>query len=182
MNLNQLALKLDELAAQAAQLDRRRGEQVRGLFDERLFHCQSQLLMPCVDETRATFNTLKREQECGRLTAMRAEYLTERLLAQISAIQRELATVPLRNKVKHIGAVTQKPINVLYQELAQHSEWARRLQQMVWEQQQALNSASALERAERQKTLLATEQRLIRCKAALDKIENQITYRERHSS
>lgn len=122
-----------------------------------------------------------REQNEGKLTALRAEYLTERLVAQIGAIQREISTTKIRkNEIKH-SSYFRKPINVLYQELAQHQEWARRLREMVLEKERAVESAPSFMRADAQKVLLATEQRLARCEAALLKLENQITHREKTS-
>ncbi|MGR5235376.1 primosomal replication protein [Vibrio alfacsensis] len=180
MNINQLSENLEQMAKQAALLDRQRGEHHVPLFDERLFHCRSRLLVPCVKEANATLDAIIREQNAEKLTALRAEYLTERLVAQIAAIQREISTTKIRkNEIKH-SSHFRKPINVLYQELAQHQEWARRLKEMVLEKQHALDTAPSFMRSEAQKVLLATEQRLERCQAALLKLENQITYREKH--
>jgi primosomal replication protein N'' len=68
----------------------------------------------------------------------------------------------------------------LYQELAQHQEWARRLRDLVSQKQQELNRAPAFNKSQAQKVLLATEQRLERCQAAIFKLENQITHREKN--
>ncbi|WP_423839681.1 primosomal replication protein [Vibrio mytili] len=180
MNIEQLSQNLDHMAKQAAVLDRQRGEHHVPLFDERLFSCRSRLLTPCVKEAKATLATILREQAENMLTSQRAEYLTERLVAQISAMQREISTTKIRkNEIKH-SSHFRKPINALYQELAQHQEWARRLREMVLDKERALASATSFQRAEAQKVLLATEQRLARCEAALLKLENQITYREKH--
>ncbi|BCN24627.1 primosomal replication protein [Vibrio alfacsensis] len=180
MNIKQLSDNLEHMSKQAAMLDRQRGEHHVSLFDERLFHCRSRLLVPCVKEASATLDAIIREQKENKLTALRAEYLTERLVAQISAIQREISTTKIRKgEIKH-SSHFRKPINVLYQELAQHQEWARRLREMVLDKQRSLDSSPSFARAEAQKVLLATEQRLARCEAALLKLENQITYREKH--
>ncbi len=180
MNIEQLTLHVEQMAKQAAILDRQRGEHHVALFDERLFICRSRLLTPCVKEAKATLDAITREQYEGKLTALRAEYLTERLVAQIAAIQREISTTTIRkNEIKH-SSHFRKPINVLYQELAQHQEWARRLREMVLEKEQAVSSSPSIQRAEAQQALLATEQRLKRCEAALLKLENQIMYREKH--
>ena len=180
MNIEQLSQHLEQMSKQAAILDRQRGEHHVPLFDERLFSCRSRLLTPCVKEAKATLATITREQRENMLTAQRAEYLTERLVAQISAMQREISTTKIRkNEIKH-SSHFRKPINVLYQELAQHQEWARRLREMVFEKEQAVAHSPSFNRAEAQKALLATEQRLARCEAALLKLENQITYREKH--
>ncbi|WP_194435332.1 primosomal replication protein [Vibrio fluminensis] len=178
--LKQLISTLDQLARQAADLDRSRGEHHQALFDERLFHGSARLLVPCVKEAQATLETLIREQDNGKLTALRAEYLSERLLAQVSAIQRELATRAIRKKEPKHHSHFQKPINVLYQELAQHQDWERRLMEMVRDKQLALNSAPPFAQQQAQQALLTTEQRLERCRVAKVKLEKQITYRERN--
>ncbi|WP_162046642.1 primosomal replication protein [Vibrio taketomensis] len=178
--LKQLISTLDQLAIQAADIDRSRGEQPQALFDDRLFHGSAKLLVPCVKETKSTLETLIREQETGKLTTLRAEYLSERLFAQMSAIQRELATQAIRKKAPQHHSFYQKPINVIYQELAQHQDWERRLMEMVIDKQNALNSAPPFAQQQAQQALLVTEQRLERCRAAKIKLENQITYRERN--
>ncbi|CAH1540826.1 Primosomal replication protein N prime prime [Vibrio rotiferianus] len=180
MNIKQLSESLEQMSNQAAALDRQRGEHHVPLFDERLFHCRSRLLVPCVKEATATLDSIVREQKEKKLTALRAEYLTERLVAQITAIQREISTTKIRKgEIKH-SSHFRKPINVLYQELAQHQEWARRLREMVLEKERTVEIAPSFARAEAQKVLLATEQRLQRCEAALLKLENQITHREKN--
>ena len=180
MNLKQLAQSLEGISKQAAILDRQRGEHHVPLFDERLFSCRSRLLVPCVKETCATLDSIMREKEQNKLTLLRADYLTERLVAQISAIQREISTTRLRKgEIKH-SSHFRKPINVLYQELAQHQEWARRLRQLVIEKQIAASASTGFNKTEAQNVLLATEKRLERCEAALLKLENQITYREKN--
>lgn len=178
--ISQLKSTLEELAVQAANLDRQRGEHHLALFDERLFQCKAKLLVPCVKETQSTLQSIVREDEAGKLTTIRAEYLTERLLAQVSAIQRELATTKIRkNEPKH-KSYFQKPINELYQHLSQHQDWERRLMEMVRDKELALQYAPPFQQQAAQQDLLTTEQRLKRCQEAKLKIEKQITYRERN--
>lgn len=178
--INQLKSTLEELAVQAASLDRQRGEHHLALFDERLFQCKAKLLVPCVKETQSTLQSIVREEEADKLTAIRAEYLTERLFAQVSAIQRELATTKIRkNEPKH-KSYFQKPINELYQHLSQHQDWERRLMEMVRDKELALQYAPPFQQQAAQQDLLTTEQRLKRCQEAKLKIEKQITYRERN--
>ncbi|MGC9461625.1 primosomal replication protein [Vibrio genomosp. F10] len=171
---------LEQLAHQAAQLDRSRGEHHKPLFDERLFHCHGRLLVPCVSETQSTFKTIIREEQAKKLTADRAEFLSERLLAQISAIQRELSTQGIRKSEPKHSSYYRKPINALYQELAQHQEWEIRLRDMVIEKQLELSQAPSFHQQQAQQSLLATEQRLQRCQEAKLKIEKQITFREKN--
>ncbi|MCW8334820.1 primosomal replication protein [Vibrio sp. SCSIO 43135] len=178
--LSQLKPILAQLAVDAANLDRARGEHHQPLFDERLFHAHCKLLVPCVKEAQSTFDTILREEQANKLTQQRAEFLSERLLAQISAIQRELSTQSIRkNEPKH-SSYYRKPINALYQELAQHQEWETRLKDMVREKEFAVSQASSFQQQQAQQALIATEQRLKRCQEAKLKIENQITYREKN--
>ncbi len=169
-----------ELKTSAAQIDRVRGENYRPLFDDVLFHCHGKLLTPCVTEAESTLNSILREQKAGKLTQPRAEYLTERLLAQIGAIQREMSTQSIRrNEPKHYSH-TRKPISDLYQDLAQHQDWERRLQILVQDKEAAVNGTFGAEKSHAQQALLTAEQRLKRCQEAKAKIEKQITYREKH--
>ncbi|MFB9134430.1 primosomal replication protein [Vibrio olivae] len=177
---SQLKKTLEQLDIQAAALDRQRGEHHLPLFDERLFRGQARLLTPCVQEARSTYDSILRESQNNLLTAERAEFLTERLVAQIGAIQRELATTSIRKSEPKHSSYYRKPINKLYQELAQHQEWERRLKDMVMEKEYLLSHSSLGQQQEAQQVLLATEQRLKRCQAAKLKLENQITYRERN--
>ena len=179
-HFSQLKSLIEELKQQAASVDRTRGEHHQALFDERLFHCKAHLLIPCVMEAKATFDSIVREQESQRLTSQRAQYLTDRLLAQIAAIQREISTVSIRKSEPKHRSYYRKPINALYQELAQHQEWERRLMEMVRDKELALQYAPPFQQQSAQQALMATEQRLQRCQEAKLKIEKQITYRERN--
>ncbi|WP_070963019.1 primosomal replication protein PriC [Vibrio sonorensis] len=180
MNLEALSQTIDKLSEDAAHLDRQRGEHHQPLFDQQLFHCKAKLIVPCVSELRSTYHSIVREKESGKLTSLRAEFLTERLLAQLTAIQRELATVTIRKKEPKHYTHFRKPINELYQELAQHQEWERRLKDMVKEKEFALSSAPPFQQANAQKALIATEQRLKRCQQAKLNIEKKITFREKN--
>lgn len=180
VELSKISRLLEDLSSQAATVDRQRGEHHLPLFDEQLFKSRSRLLVPCIQEAQGVTDSIAREQESGRLTQARAEYLTDRLISQIAAIQRELSTVRIRSKEPKHSSYFRKPINVLYQELAQHQDWERRLHEMVLDKQRALTSAPAFYKQQAQQALLTAEQRLERCRAAKLKIENQITYREKH--
>ncbi|WP_153447329.1 primosomal replication protein [Vibrio algicola] len=178
---NDIASKLDQMSIQAASRDRQKGEHHQALFDEHLFRCRARLLVPCVAETRATYDTIIREQSAKRLTALRAEHLTQLLLSQLGAIQRELATQKIRNtEIKH-SSHYRKPISELYQNLAQHQEWETRLQDLVRQKTAALNHTGQHNQTQAQQDLMTAEQRLARCKEAKLKIERQITYREKHN-
>lgn len=176
----QLTATLEQLAQQAYELDKQRGDNYKPLFDERLFPCKSKRLFPCVEETQITLESILREEKTGQLDSSRAEYLTDKLVAQISAIQREIATTGIRRAEPKHHRYMQSPLNELQQHLAQHCEWERRLIEMVKEKQRKLHSLPPFQRVEAEQDLLTTEQRLKRCQEAKRKIENKITYRERY--
>jgi len=179
-DFSKLNILLEQLKNSAAQIDRTRGEHHLPLFDDTLFHCHGKLLTPCVTEAQSTLESILREQKANKLTQARAEYLTERLLAQISAIQREISTQSIRsNEPKH-SSYYRKPISDLYQDLAQHQDWERRLRILVSDKENALHNAPGFHQQGAQQALLVAEQRLKRCQEAKTKIEKQITYREKH--
>ncbi len=180
MNFTDVEQRLEQFALQAAEVDRIRGEHHQALFDEHLFSRKSRLLVPYVKEAKSTLQTLISERNANRLTDLRAAYLAERLVSQIEALQRELSTVSIRkNELKHKHHF-RRPINEIYQDLAQHKEWERRLMEMVLDKTRILDASSSFDQQEAQKHLLATEQRLKRCQEAIIKLENQITYREKN--
>ncbi|SON49058.1 primosomal replication protein [Vibrio tapetis] len=167
---------LNDLDLQAKKLDAQRGEHHKPLFDEQLFHGGSTLLSPCIDEARATFEALNKEN----LTKTRASFLAEHMVAQIAAITRELSTVSIRsNEIKH-SSYYRKPINQLYQELSQHNEWERRLKLQVHNKQAEMEQAPAYLQRQIQNVLMTAEQRLARCQQAKVSLENRIHYRERN--
>ncbi|CAH0540624.1 primosomal replication protein [Vibrio marisflavi] len=177
--LSQIEHTLESLNKQATQVDRTRGEHHQALFDERLFHGKARLLVPCVEEAQATLSSLTREQQTEKLTRQHAEFLTQRLVAQIEAIQRELSTLSIRKKEPKHRHYFRKSIHRLYQDLAQHQEWERRLKEMVRAQELAVSQASFSQQAQAQQTLIKTEQRLKRCQDSKLKLEKQITFREK---
>ncbi|SHF71387.1 primosomal replication protein PriC [Vibrio gazogenes] len=180
IDLSRLHDLIFSLEQQAIKLDEQRGEQHNPLFDPQLFRCKSLLLVPCITELKNTYHEIVQSQEHQRLTTTQATYLTERLLNQLNAIQRELATAELRKKESH-GLPRQTSISSLYQELAQHQDWERRLQEMIFEEEQRLETKSMglTEKTSCQQAILTLEQRLIRCQQSRQRIENKITARER---
>ncbi len=180
MKLEQLVTVFDQLVKESHDIDQKRGKHHTALFDERLFQCKAVLLEPCAIEAQTTLSSILREQKEGTLSSPRAQYLTERLVAQAAAIQREIATTRIRsNEPKH-PRYTQKPLNDLYQSLAQHQEWEQRLMEMVQAKENVLLNTPPLQRQRAQNELIATEMRLKRCKESKLKIEKQINYRERN--
>jgi primosomal replication protein N'' len=179
-NFSQLQVHVEQMSHQAEILDKKRGEHHLPLFDERLFRCKSHLLTPCVNELSETLATLVLEHKSGRLTDLRAQYLSEKLGNQFTAVQRELSTAGLRKDEPKHYYHKRKSINTLYQELAQHQDWERRLQVMLSDKKHEIANASFHNSASLQQAAIALEQRLERCQASKVKLENSILYRERH--
>ncbi len=175
MQFNQIKQKLDALLFQAEQLDKKRGESRKPLFDIRLFSCLSHLLSPCVKEAKKTWETVEKEQKQGRLTEAHASHLCEKLINQVSAIQRELATVAIRSKEKRFSFKPSLSKEQLHQKLIQHQEWEKQLKNMVLiAEKNFIQCQKITDRHVLQQHLLATEQRLIRCQKAKSQIEKQI--------
>ena len=169
-----------QLAEQVATIDSQRGEAQRPLFDEQLFHCRSKLLGPCVEEIQEEIVALRREHIQGTLAPSRTQHVCERIIAQIQAVQREIATQHIRKSEPQRIRHWQKPIYELKQDLAQHQEWARRLAAMQRNKERALlHCHSADEQQALQNEAATLAERLRRCRLALAKIEKQISTRER---
>ncbi|AJR07892.1 prepilin peptidase [Photobacterium gaetbulicola] len=169
-----------QLADEAANTDSKRGEAQRPLFDEQLFHCRSKLLVPCVEEIREEILALSREHSQGKLNPSRTQHICERIVSQIQAVQRELATQQIRKNEPQRTRSRRKPIYELKQDLAQHQVWAKRLANMQRHKERALSQCrSADEQQVLQNEAATLAERLRRCKIALAKIEKQISMRER---
>ncbi|WED25586.1 primosomal replication protein [Vibrio sp. DW001] len=166
---------LDDLANTAKKLDVQRGVQPRALFDDKLFRCRSRLLSPCVQEALATFKTILGKNESyingeKALTPRQAEYLTEQLLDQISAISREIST-----NLRPGNASTQRlSLKRLQQNLIQHQEWEHRLRTLVDEKQNIVNTAATEDKHAADVVFNTARDRLIRCQHSREEIEEQI--------
>ncbi|MCG9596810.1 primosomal replication protein [Vibrio sp. Isolate25] len=177
---SRLSSLLEHLEREAAQLDSTRGEHYGPLFDQKLFRCQSKQLAPYVDETRETLDKILMEQSSRSLTPEQAEFLSERLLCQVSAIKRELATQSLRINEPRDKSFNQQSLNDLYQNLAQHQEWELRLKDLVQSKEIEHKHADARSKSLAAQTLQSARRRLQRCQQAKVKIEKQIIYKERN--
>ncbi|MBY3787195.1 primosomal replication protein [Photobacterium carnosum] len=180
IDLSRLKTLIEQLQHQAEEADRLRGEAQRPLFDQQLFRHRSKLLAPCVTEIAQELATLQKEQQAGRLLPERTQHLCEKLIAQINAIQRELATQHIRKNEPKQAAKWQRSINDVYQDLNKHKDWERRLKLMLREKESLLSRCSSqFEQQQSQKEILALEGRISRCQAALITLENEINRRER---
>ncbi|MCA2015921.1 primosomal replication protein [Vibrio tritonius] len=179
-NLSQLRHGLNQLAADATRFDEKRGKDVKPLFDKALFRNDTRHAVSCVKEAQATLESLIVGQRNATLTKESAEYLTERLLLQINALYRTLASVPAKIDQQEVANTNQhKTLDDLYRDKIQHQEWLRRLNQLVADKQVALEQSDYLTRSPAQEALNVAEQRLQRCQIALANIEQLITQKEK---
>ncbi|MDC0612560.1 primosomal replication protein [Vibrio sp.] len=177
--LIELANHIDTLKSQAKHLDEQKGEHVSERFDRTLFKCNSRLLLPCVNELKQTLAELQHVvTQRGSQYESSVRYLSDRLINQMGAIQRELATLNLRQYEPKFQSKDYS-LNGLYQQLAQHQDWERRLQLMLIDKQELLVESKSDKRQLIQQQILNVEQRLSRCQQSKNKIENQIAKRER---
>ncbi|NOH62972.1 primosomal replication protein [Vibrio sp. RE88] len=176
----QLSSLLEQLEQEATLLDNQRGEHHQALFDQNLFRCQSKLLTPYAYEAHETLDKILCEQSAATLSAEQAEFLSEKLLCQISAIKRELATTVLRQSEPTGKSFSQRNLNELYQSLAQHQQWEQRLKALVKSKEQEHKLATPRDKSLAAQTLQSAQRRLQRCQHAKIKIEKQISYKERN--
>ncbi|KOC89952.1 primosomal replication protein PriC [Winslowiella iniecta] len=169
--LQQLDARVDQLASSVSPLAERRTRRAR--FDNQLFHCQSTRLGDYLQEVRETLAQLK--QCVAGANPERLSWLAERVVLQIGALQREVATQTLRRQ----EGMKQSPAEKLQQKLADHHEFERRLLAMLMERERQLGQQETLlQQQKMQQEMVALEARLQRCRAALKEIEREVAQRE----
>ncbi|MEL0610114.1 primosomal replication protein [Vibrio echinoideorum] len=162
---------IDTLIGHCSQVDKGRGAYHQALFDRTLFKSRAFILLPYALETQATYHTILREQATNQLIAPRANYLTEKLTNQIAAIQRELANHDLRlDRKSKLG----KSLNDLYNELAQHQDWQKRLVDLVQLRKLTFDSAPRHSKKKAEEAWQLAKERLERCEDSMKNIERLI--------
>ncbi len=162
----QLAHALESIADQPA---------AKARFDRALFSAHGTRLRDYLAETRANLEQLARAVEGKHLAQTR--FLAERIVAQIAALRREEATQALRRAEPVTPA---RDSGDLYQKLAQHQDYERRLKDMIADRESRLSQCTTLAQQQNlQREIVAQEGRLARCRQALGKIEKQIERYER---
>lgn len=142
-------------------------------FDDRLFNTRDTRLSHCLAEVENNLALLTQAAEKRAL--QQVAFLAERIVDQISALQRELATLPVRER----NAFNVKVEQDIYQTLARHQDYERRLVAMRRDKESLLGRQTTLAAQQQiQKELAALEGRLMRCRQALTRIERQIAQRE----
>ncbi|KAB8310003.1 prephenate dehydrogenase [Erwinia endophytica] len=169
--LEQLEEKLEELAQAVAPHTDKRTPKAR--FDSQLFHCRSTRLGDYLEEVRHSLTQLKQSVSAQRTE--RVAWMAERVVLQMGALQRELATQTLRK-----GEVHEVTENVnLYEKLARHQDYERRLRAMIADRESLLAGQQTLAQQQTlQREIAAFEGRLQRCLQALKRIERTIEKHE----
>ncbi|WP_455427233.1 primosomal replication protein PriC [Dryocola sp. LX212] len=169
--LQALDARVAELAAAIEPLSLQRASQAR--FDKQLFNTHSTQLKDYLAEAQANLAQLQLSVKTGRTEQV--AFLAEKLVAQLAALQRELATWKLRT------SEPQKPApENLYEKLSTHQDYERRLQAMIGDRESQLGIQTTLAGQQQlQREIAAQEGRLQRCRQAIARIERAIERRER---
>jgi|GEM_PF-24654 len=169
--LEQLDNQLTQLVRAVEPHANKRAAQAR--FDHQLFHNHSTRLGDYLLEVQQTMAQLKQSVQNNRPD--RVAWMAERIVLQMGALQRELATQSLRNS--ETVPVAEK--ENLYEKLSRHQDFERRLRDMIADRESSLAFQETLAQQQNiQRELAALEGRLQRCLQALKRIERSIEYRE----
>ncbi|MEE3660651.1 primosomal replication protein [Brenneria sp. g21c3] len=175
MNTHKLLLALeqqiDSLAKEIEPLADKPVAQSR--FDRQLFSSYGTRLKDYFNEV--TLNLQSIRQLVSEQRTDRVAFMAEKLVRQITALQRELATQSLRRQEPASASAPQD----LYHKLAEHQDYERRLLSMIHDRESLLNDQTKFSEQQRlQKELAALEGRLARCRQALTRLERAIERRE----
>ncbi|AOM41127.1 primosomal replication protein PriC [Xenorhabdus hominickii] len=144
-------------------------------FDQTLFHRYSNKLGGYMQEIKQNMEQLKSCVKDNRIEQVK--FLSERLLTQIEALKREISTQALRKQEDKFERRSQE--RDLYQRLAEHQDYERRLMAMVDDRELQLNKQVTLANKHKlQQEIAALAGRLARCRQALMRIERSIEKQE----
>lgn len=143
-------------------------------FDVALFSTKGTRLRDYLAEIKINLQQLN--QEVVEKRSAQVAFIAERLVAQITAMQRELATQTLRETHQ----TPERKSHDNYTRLAETQQFERRLVAMIEDRETTLGQLATFADQQRvQKELAALEGRLMRCRQALAKIERQIERQEK---
>lgn len=135
-------------------------------FDRQLFRTQSSLLQACLEEARENLRALGRA--VAQQQTEQVQWLAQRLAEQLEAIARENHAWSLRGWDSGSPGLTR-----WQRKRVQHQEYERRLLAMTQARRQQLAGATTLADQQRlSREVDAFAARLLRCREALQKIEN----------
>lgn len=142
-------------------------------FDVVLFANHGTRLRDYLAEVQKNFTQLQTAVQHHRTAHV--AFLAEKLVVQLSALQREMATQTLRrkNQPKEVLSVD------LYHKLAEHQDYERRLIAMIQDRESLLDQQTTFAAQKTWQHEMATlEGRLVRCRQALARIERNIERKE----
>ncbi|ELX2269205.1 TPA: primosomal replication protein PriC [Yersinia enterocolitica] len=169
--LQVLESQIEALSAQVGPQANMPSQQAR--FDLKLFGNHGNRFRDYLLEVHKNMAQLK--QVVAENRTQQVAFLAEKLVAQISALQRELATQKLRKTTPEPKYNKLDP----YHKLAEHQDYERRILAMIQDRESQLGKQNLLtEQQKIQKELAALEGRLMRCRQALIKIERSIEKKE----
>ncbi|EOF8197019.1 TPA: primosomal replication protein PriC [Yersinia enterocolitica] len=169
--LQVLESQIEALSAQVGPQANMPSQQAR--FDLKLFGNHGNRFRDYLLEVHKNMVQLK--QVVAENRTQQVAFLAEKLVAQISALQRELATQKLRKTNPEPKYNKLDP----YHKLAEHQDYERRILAMIQDRESQLGKQNLLtEQQKIQKELAALEGRLMRCRQALIKIERSIEKKE----
>ncbi|HDL7750932.1 TPA: primosomal replication protein [Yersinia enterocolitica] len=169
--LQVLESQIEALSAQVGPQANMPSQQAR--FDLKLFGNHGNRFRDYLLEVHKNMAQLK--QVVAENRTQQVAFLAEKLVAQISALQRELATQKLRKTNPEPKYNKLDP----YHKLAEHQDYERRILAMIQDRESQLGKKNLLtEQQKIQKELAALEGRLMRCRQALIKIERSIEKKE----
>jgi primosomal replication protein N'' len=170
--LHSLEQQIENLAQEIEPVAHAPAQQAR--FDVTLFATKGTRLREYLAEVRVNFAQLRQVVEENR--SAQVAFVAERLVSQITALQRELATQNLRKADKQ----KEQSGGDYYSKLVEHQQYERRLLAMIQDRESRLGRVETFkEQQHMQKELAALEGRLMRCRQALIKIERSIERQER---
>ena len=169
-----LQVLAQQIAALAAEVTPRGDVPIpQARFDAALFANRGTRLRDYLAEVEKNFAQLQSAANDSRTSQV--AFLAEKLVAQIAALQRELATQALRRK----NQPKEAPEADLYHKLAEHQDYERRLIAMIQDRESLLGRQTTLAAQQKlQHELAALEGRLMRCRQALARIERNIERKE----
>ncbi|MGK2889582.1 MAG: primosomal replication protein PriC [Candidatus Malihini olakiniferum] len=132
-------------------------------FDRQIFQSHGTRLRDYLSEVEQNFQALRHlvEEDCTE----RVAFMTERLVAQIGALQ------ALRRQEETPVAIASD----LYQKLAEHQDYERRLNLMIQDRESQLDIAVTLSAQQQlQREIVALEGRLAFCRQALLRLERKV--------
>jgi primosomal replication protein N'' len=196
--IDRLTLLLQQLAQQALQTDQANASlkshrliENNSIFSSGLFVTQSDRFIPYIEETQ------KKVTELSRLLRAEQAQLSAAALAKIELQINALVTALNANNTMHTEAknrytarnhayksnkykkITQailQPAQQLYQKLAEHHGFERRLLDMIADSEHQRSTANTATSVQLSEQVLVLHQRLGRCRKAISTIERDIEF------